>query len=141
MRVFYVFIGLVVLSILYFIAKFIASNSATKKLHKSIFEKGTRRSGVVVGWYDLDGRRHEDDSQDIIYTGGNSEKDSYSYTQVILSSKDEYGDDVEIVMDTYSNPDEETELLLSKRYELGATYDFFEFEGHRRFANERWLAE
>lgn len=141
MKVFYVFISLVVLSILYFIAKFIASSSATKKLHKSIFEQGTRHSGIVIGWYDLDGRRHEDDTQDIIYTGGNSEKDSYSYTQVILSSKNEYGDDTEIIMDTYSNPDEETELLLSRRYKLGVSYDYFEFNGHRRFANERWLAE
>ena len=141
MKTFLIVIGLAVLVFGYLAVRFIISNKAATKVHKDIFEKGTRRSGVVVGWYDLNNRRHENDSQDIVYTGGDAEKDSYSFTQVILSCLDKDRNDVEVVMDTYSNPDEDEELLLSKKYKLGVSYDFYEFEGRRRFANERWLAE
>lgn len=141
MKTFLIITGLVVLVFGYLIVRLVISNKEAMKVHKDIFEKGTRRSGVVVGWYDLNDRRHEDDSQDIVYTGGDTEKDSYSFTKVILSYTDKDGNDVEVVMDTYPNPDEDEELLLSKKYKLGVSYDFYEFEGRRRFANERWLAE
>lgn len=126
--------------VLGFVLKLVVSNIAAGNLNRNIFKKGTKHNCRVIGWYDLEGRRHDDSIQDVIYTGGNSEKDSYSYTQVILQMRDSNGLEKEIVVDTYSKPDEE-ETLLSSKYLLGTYHNVYEYKGNYRFEADKWIAE
>lgn len=81
---------------------------------------------MVVGYYDVKGRRHDDSIADTLYVNDESEVNDSAYIEVIFSITKESGEEEVIV-----KPNQRYggyEFLISYRYPIGTFHEVYEFK-------------
>lgn len=94
---------------------------------------------MVVGYYDVKGKRHDDSIADTLYVNDEGEVNDSAYTEVIFSVTKESGEEEVIIKpgQRYSG----YESLISYRYPIGTFHELYEFKDEYALVNEQYSVD